>query len=111
MNRNNLHPICRLMRDRRHAAGLSLGDVQRVYGIPAVVLGSYERGDRRPPLVMVDRILAIYGYRLTVVPDNGTPTAADLANQLRTIADQLDRDAGRDERPGADAVPSAGCVR
>ncbi len=64
------HPICALLRELRHKAGLSLTDVEaKSHGLhKAVVVGSYERGDRMPPLASADALLGFYRHQLTVVP-------------------------------------------
>lgn len=92
-----LHPVVAKLRDLRHAAGLTLEQVARVHGIPGVVLGSYERGDRRPSIDRVQEVLDIYGYDLIAVPKarpNGRTvrTAEQMTAMLRAIADQLDPD-------------------
>jgi transcriptional regulator with XRE-family HTH domain len=87
------HPICVLLRELRHAAGLSLADIERIHGLKAVVLGAYERGDRTPPLSKLDWILrTVYGYELKAVPlgTNATRLSGDVVFDLRTIADQLE---------------------
>lgn len=86
------HRLCRLLRELRHAARLSLADIEKKYGIPSVVLGAYERGDRIPPLYKLDHILSLYGYRLEAFPIGTTSTRlpATIVADLRAIADQLD---------------------
>ncbi len=98
----DLHPLCAMLRQLRRAAGLSLHEFQDRHGIPAVVLGSYERGDRHPPLAKLDQIFAAYGYRLLAVPaeESAVRRPLDMAAELRAIADQLER------RHGFPAVPA-----
>ncbi len=88
-----LHPACQAMRDLRQASGLSLGQAQNRSGISGIVLGSYERGDRTPPLTKAEEILNCYGYTLTAVPmhANAVRLPVDMAAELRAIADQIDR--------------------
>lgn len=88
-----LHPICKQMRDLRRAAGLSLTDAEPVTGVPAIVLGSYERGDRQPPLAKIEQILSSYGYTLTAVPTgfDAIRLPGDMAGELRRIADAIER--------------------
>lgn len=89
-----IHPVCQQMLDLRLAARLSLAEAEYVIGLPAIVMGSYERGDRMPPLSKVDPILRGYGYRLTAVPVDfdATRLPADMANELRAIADQIEKE-------------------
>jgi transcriptional regulator with XRE-family HTH domain len=87
------HPLCALLRQLRQEAKLSLTEVQQRYGISAIVLGSYERGDREPPLRKMEAALGMYGYRLLAVPIHGAPAvrlSTDMAAELRAIADQLE---------------------
>lgn len=92
-----MHPVVGLLRELRRTAGLSLMDIERQHGIPAVVVGSYERGDRRPTVEALQRLLDIYGHQLVAVPRertlDGRPTvrtAAQITAVLRAIADQLE---------------------
>jgi len=91
--RRDPHPICKMLRALRHASGMSLAAIEATYGIPAVVLGAYERGDREPPLRKLDRVLAVYGHHLAAVPtsDAAVRLPEDAATALRQIAAQLER--------------------
>lgn len=82
--------LCAILRPLRRAARLSLRQFQERYAISAVVLGAYERGDRVPPVDKLETILGHYGYRLVAVPADSAPAGADLAIQLRVIADRID---------------------
>lgn len=62
-------PIAVLLRRLRKERGESLVNAEERTGIPAVVAGSWERGDRRPTLPSVRAWLAHYGYQLIAVPD------------------------------------------
>lgn len=75
------HWILRRLRQLRVEAGLSLTGAEVGTGIPAIVIGSYERGDRAPSVHRVDELLHHYGYRLAVVPatSNGTRVEATAA--------------------------------
>lgn len=90
-----LHPLCARLRELRIAAGLSLAQIQERHGFPAVVIASYERGDRTPPVDKLDTLLRIYNHRLSAVPANddrdliGSNTA-DLAGTLRIVADRVE---------------------
>lgn len=100
-----MHPVMAQLRDLRKAAGLSQQQVERRHGIKAVVVGSYERGDRRPTIDSLQQLLDVYGYQLVAVPRertlDGRPTvrtAQQICDLLRAIADQVDpelRRAGR----------------
>lgn len=100
-----MHPVVAQLRELRKAAGLSLQQMERQHGIAAVVVGSYERGDRRPTVEAVQRLLDIYGHQLVAVPRartlDGRPTVRtpqQICDVLRAIADQVDpeaRKAGR----------------
>jgi transcriptional regulator with XRE-family HTH domain len=87
-----MHEICTTMRELRKAAGMSLQDAENVMGISAVALGSYERGERNPPLAKIEQILNTFGHRLAAVPmsDDALRLPADMAKQLRAMADQWD---------------------
>jgi len=86
------HTLCTLLRQLRLAAGLSLTQFQERYGIPAVVVGAYERGDRVPPLAKLDSIFRCYGYELIAVPvdTNAVQRIPDMVTTLRVIANQLE---------------------
>jgi transcriptional regulator with XRE-family HTH domain len=86
------HPICVLLRQLRRAANLTLTDFENKHGIPSVVVGAYERGDRLPPLPKLDALLACYGYALTAVPtgSNAVRLPGDIVSDLRAIANQLE---------------------
>ncbi len=81
------------MRDLRHATGRSLHQVEVKHGINAVVLGSYERGDRNATLNRAEEILNAYGYTLKAVPidEHAVRLPHDIVTELRLIADQIER--------------------
>lgn len=90
-------PLRRQLIDLRRNTAMSLQTAGARLGVAAVVLGSYERGDRVPTVPILERILAGYGFDLLAAP-KGTPAAltqvaSDTAGQLRTLADRLDRPA------------------
>lgn len=89
-----VHPVCVKLRELRKAANLSLTELQDRHGINAVLVGSYERGDRVPPLPKLDKLLAAYGYQLSVEPIEGAAQVklpGDIVAELRAIADQVER--------------------
>jgi transcriptional regulator with XRE-family HTH domain len=96
-----VHPICKQMRDLRQAAGLSLHQAEQVVGVPDIVLGSYERGDRQPPLAKAEQILSGYGYTLAAIPKDfaAVRLPSDMAAELRAIANQLDKEKKNDDQP------------
>ncbi len=100
----DIHPLCRLLRELRRQAGLSLGQVEARYGMSAVVIGAYERGDREPPARKLEAAFAIYGYKLTAVPisDRAVQLAPDMVSSLRAIAAQLE-DRAQNLTPGGES--------
>lgn len=92
MPRELAHPICKQMRDLRRAARLSLTQAERAFGVAAVVIGSYERGDRNPPLAKLEEILNFYGYTVAAVPKefDAIRLTGDIVRELRSIANQLE---------------------
>lgn len=89
---NVAHPICKQLRDFRKASRLSLLDAEKRFGVPAVVLGSYERGDRNPPLRKLEEIFNLYGYTVVAVPREfeAIRLTGDIVKELRSIASQLE---------------------
>lgn len=87
------HPICASLRELRKAAGLSLTQMEELHGISAVLMGSYERGDRIPPLPKIDSLLGFFGYKLAAVPLDHTAVRipSDMVTELRAIASQIAR--------------------
>jgi transcriptional regulator with XRE-family HTH domain len=94
------HPIALQIRKLRKAAGLSLQKIEETRGIPADVIGSYERGDREPSAYKLDTILRLFGYELRAVPIGATVvegpvpaatvlTGEQIADALRSLADHL----------------------
>jgi transcriptional regulator with XRE-family HTH domain len=85
------------LRNLRKTAGKSLREIERLTGIKAMVLSSYERGDRAPTIYKVSEILSYYGKALAIVDSedqykaliNVPKTAEDIANHLEEIAHQI----------------------
>lgn len=88
----SVHPLCLMIRDLRKAAGLSLAQFEMQVGIPAVVVGAYERGDRVPPLSKLDIIFGSFGYQLAAIPQDAKAVrmSQDMVADLRAIANQLE---------------------
>ncbi len=95
------HPLCAMIRNLRRAAGMSLTAFENQTGIPAVVVGAYERGDRVPPLPKLEAILGAFGYRITAVPEGSAAVrlSGDMVSDLRAIADQLEAKRSLSELP------------
>ena len=77
-------PIAVRMRAIRQSLGLTLDQAAAKTGIDAVVLGSWERGDRHPAVERIAYVLTVYGYHLAVVgPDERVvPTTAGGQEQV-----------------------------
>ncbi len=89
------HPICVKIRQLRKAAGFTLAQFERRHGVNAIVLASWERGDRHPAIEDIDKVLGCFGLHLAVMPINAvdghhTRTPAEIGAALRGIADQVD---------------------
>ncbi len=82
------------LRDLRLARHWSLAEAGEHHGLKPVTIGSYERVDRTPGIVTVDRLLRGYGERVAFVPldDPATLHTAGLLSLpvlLRRAADLL----------------------
>ncbi len=91
-DQTTIHPLCSMIRNLRRAAGMSLATFEARTGIPAVVVGAYERGDRTPPLSKLDLIYRHFGYQITAIPVGAASVrmSGDMISDLRAIADQLE---------------------
>lgn len=99
---SSTHPIHALLRQLRKATGMSLEQFEQKHYLRAVVLGSWERGDREATVEKIDSLLHIHGYQFAVVPlgspffqgDAGTGervwTPGQIGSVLRSIAGQVD---------------------
>lgn len=88
------HPVLGQLRELRKTRGESLRAAAKRIGVPDVVLGSYERGDRSPTVERLDVVLrAGYGMRLAVVPagQRDEPTPDRIADDLVAAADHVRR--------------------
>jgi transcriptional regulator with XRE-family HTH domain len=88
-------PLRRQLIDARRATRMSLRVVAARLDVSTAALSSYERGDRVPSVPTLEKIFAGYGLDLLAAP-KGTPAslttvAAETAEQLRTLANRLDR--------------------
>ena len=92
-NQEAIHPVCRLLREFRLARGLTLADIKEETGVSPVVWGSYERGDRNPPLSKMEDLLRCFGYTLVAVPirADAVRVPQNIVAELRAIADQLEK--------------------
>lgn len=89
---NGPHPIAQELRKLRKAARMSLNAVEERHGVSAVVVGSWERGDREISVKKLDMALRWFGYRLAAVPigPEAVRLPEDMAAELRAIADQIE---------------------
>jgi ribosome-binding protein aMBF1 (putative translation factor) len=85
----SVDPLRIKLRELRQARGWSLDRAAAVAGMPAVVIGSYERGDRTPTAGRLRQLLAAYGYELAIIPA-GTAVHAAVVDELRAIADRIE---------------------
>lgn len=87
------HPVCKQLRAIRRSANLSLPEAEQKCGVPGIVLGSWERGDRNPPLHKLEDALNSYGYTLVAVPKDfdAVRLSSSIVNDLREIANQLEK--------------------
>ncbi len=103
------HPLCAMIRQLRQTARMSLSQFEERHGIPAVVVGAYERGDRIPPLHKLEGILRCFGYTLVAVPSDADAIRlpGDMVAELRAIANQLEATQAETEAPGTPVGVSA----
>lgn len=90
----DLHPIQRKFRELRNACGWSLSEASRRLGLPGATLGTYERGDRIPSILVADDVFRGYGWQLDTVrvaEGPGVWLPPDSAKVLRSIADDIER--------------------
>lgn len=74
------HRLAVELRRFRNERGWSLLAAQAHTGVDMVVIGSYERGDRQPPMGRLDALAGHYGMQLAFVP-KGTDMASLLADR------------------------------
>jgi transcriptional regulator with XRE-family HTH domain len=72
---HSLDTLREALRYHRHQEGWSLETAAKRTGVPAIVIGSYERGDRNPPLPNLLKILDGYGLRLAIVDNDAIALA------------------------------------
>lgn len=86
-------PIAEQMRAVRVDRGLSLPGAEALTGVKAVVIGSWERGDRQPSLAKLRQWVEAFGLELAVVD----PGQLDGATRCR-VCGCTDNEACVDER-------------
>lgn len=61
-------------------------------GLSVAAIRSYERADRHPTVMVLEKILNLYGHTLVVVPLNAEAprVRVDMVADLRAIAKQLE---------------------
>lgn len=75
-------PIVIQMRAQRERLNLSLPRAAQRCNMPAIVIGSYERGDRQPPLFRLRGWVEALDFRLLAVPtgaSSGAPLRIEYA--------------------------------
>lgn len=89
------HPLLQQMRILRERAGVSARTLGERINVSPVTVGSYERGDRMPPLDVACAVFAEIGYELRAVPI-GTPEGGlwVVVDQLEAVVAQLRAAAG-----------------
>lgn len=87
--RENRHPLGRKLRELRERARMSLSSQERVTKIPAVVVGSYERGDRSMSVERADYLLNAYGRKLIDVPADFDVSLIAKLDALRDVTPRL----------------------
>lgn len=75
--KNERDPLVVHLRDVRQRRHLSLEDTARLTGLTGVAIGSYERGDRQPPLEALRQWAAGLGLELMAVGSRADVTSAD----------------------------------
>jgi transcriptional regulator with XRE-family HTH domain len=70
--------IAMQMRDERRRLNLSLDQAAVRIQMPAVVLGSYERGDRQPSLPKLRAWVEGLAHKLVAIPTGGAAIGASL---------------------------------
>jgi transcriptional regulator with XRE-family HTH domain len=83
-------PLRPRLRELRGLRQLSLTGAAEKSGLAAVVIGSYERGERRPTPEVLRRLLGAYGYELAIVPA-GAAVPVGVVEALRALADDFER--------------------
>ena len=73
-----------LLRQERTAANLSIKDLSRAAGIPAVLLKAYELGQRPIPVPELEALLAKFSSRLEVFLDHSGPVGRWMSQQKST---------------------------
>lgn len=101
------------LRELRKSRGLSLMKVEEQSGglWPAVVVGSYERGDRNPSVARLNALCEWYGASIAEVLPESRPSEAWLSARALLLLEYArvlasDEPAEPDDEPDGDAVPA-----
>ena len=95
----------RLLRHSRRRAGLTQRQLAALSGVPQPAIARIERGGVVPRLDTLDRLLAVTGNTIEVVPRLGAGVDRSLIREQRRLSpeERLDR-AGRAARALSDFV-------
>jgi transcriptional regulator with XRE-family HTH domain len=63
----------KLLHDLRERAGLTREQVSEATGAHVETVGRIERGKVNPPLKTLEALLSVYGYKVSIVPNESTP--------------------------------------
>lgn len=99
--------VAEMIRDARHRAGLSQGEVARRAGVAQPVVSAYENGRREPGLAMLSKLIEATGHIVSIeivpgpavvrgLPD--TPIGRRLRRHRRSILDAAARRGARNVR-------------
>ena len=76
--KRHVDPVATQMRTIRQRLGWSLERAAEKTGVSTPALGSWERGERHPPVGQIMQVLAVYGHSLAVVgPDERVVSTMD----------------------------------
>ncbi|MGH9055277.1 MAG: helix-turn-helix transcriptional regulator [Acidimicrobiales bacterium] len=100
------------LRGARKEAGLSIAEAARRAGTSRAAIHAYESGRISPSLVTASRILAVYGFELSVRPAGAPqPDPVDDAASLAPVGAPAERRLARqwvDAAPALEAHPPGG---
>jgi transcriptional regulator with XRE-family HTH domain len=81
--------VTALLADARRASGLSQAEVARRAGTSRPTVSAYEHGHRNPTLDTVERLLAVNGQQLALVPVPQFEQRSDRRDKPFFVPDQL----------------------